>query len=154
MGFFNELGKKTSETTSKIAKETKLKLKINDNKGKIKELYENIGKNIYENHLTEIENCEQKIEEDCKKIDELSAEIEEARKEILVLNNKKICPKCSSEIEKNASFCSKCGEKQVEEKPAEEKPEEVKTEEALPENEEKKEDVVEEKPEEKKEDEE
>ena len=38
MGFFSDLGKKTSETTGKIAKETKLKLKINDNKGKFKKL--------------------------------------------------------------------------------------------------------------------
>ena len=44
MGFFNDIGKKTSEATSKIAKETKLKMKINENKGKVKELYEEIGK--------------------------------------------------------------------------------------------------------------
>ena len=35
MGFFNEIGKKTSEATSKITRETKLKLKINENKNKI-----------------------------------------------------------------------------------------------------------------------
>ena len=29
MGFFSDLGKKTSETTGKIARETKLKFKIN-----------------------------------------------------------------------------------------------------------------------------
>ena len=28
MGFFNDLGKKTTETTSKIAREAKLKMKI------------------------------------------------------------------------------------------------------------------------------
>ena len=39
MGFFNEIGKKTSEATSKITKETKLKLKINDNKNKIEDIY-------------------------------------------------------------------------------------------------------------------
>ena len=44
MGFFNDLGKKTTETTSKIAREAKLKMKIKENKGKIKDLYENIGK--------------------------------------------------------------------------------------------------------------
>ena len=46
-----------------------------------------------------------------KKIDELSKEIEVARKEILKLNNKRQCPKCYAEIEKEAVFCSKCGQK-------------------------------------------
>ena len=53
MGFFNDLGKKTSETTSKIAKETKLKMKINENKGKVSDLYEEIGKKVYEKHVRE-----------------------------------------------------------------------------------------------------
>ena len=53
MGFFNDLGKKTTEATSKITKETKLKLKMNENKGKISDLYEEIGKKVYEKHIRE-----------------------------------------------------------------------------------------------------
>lgn len=53
MGFFNDLGKKTTETTSKIAREAKLKMKITENKGKIKDLYGEIGRKIYENHVRE-----------------------------------------------------------------------------------------------------
>lgn len=137
MGFFNDLSKKTTETTNKIAREAKLKMKINENKGIIKDLYETIGRKVYENHVRE-ENIDIKefIKDDCLKIDKLSNEIEEARKEILVLNNKKMCKKCFAEIEKNAMFCPKCGEKQTEEKTvfekAEEKLEEV---EISPENE-------------------
>lgn len=44
MGFFSDLGKKTTETTNKIARETKLKMKVNENKGKITDIYEVIGK--------------------------------------------------------------------------------------------------------------
>lgn len=112
MGFFNDLGKKTSEATNKITKETKLKLKINENKNKITDLYEEIGKKVYEKH-TRNENIsiKEELEEECSKIDALSNEIEEARKEIMQLNNKKQCPKCYAEIEKDAAFCSKCGEK-------------------------------------------
>ncbi len=120
MGFFNDIGKKTSETTTKIARETKLKLKINENKGKIKEIYELIGKQVYENHVKENKETETLVNENCAKIDELSTEIEEARKEILTLNNKKICSKCFTEIEKTAAFCPKCGEKQEDEEPAKE----------------------------------
>lgn len=112
MGFFNEIGKKTSEATSKITKETKLKLKINDNKNKIENIYEEIGKKVYEKHVRE-ENIsiKEELQEECSKIDALSKEIEVARKEILCLNNKRQCPKCYAEIEKEASYCSKCGQK-------------------------------------------
>ena len=113
MGFFNEIGKKTTEATSKITKETKLKLKINDNKNKISDLYEEIGKKVYEKHVRSEEiSIKEELQEECAKIDELSKEIEEARKEILILNNKRQCPKCYAEIEKDALFCSKCGQKQ------------------------------------------
>lgn len=142
MGFFNDIGKKTSETTTKIAKETKLKLKINENKGKIKELYETIGKQVYESHTKETKDGDEIIQENCAKIDELSSEIETARKEILTLNHKKICTKCFAEIEDNSAFCPKCGKKQPEQKTVLEEAE-TKLEEAgiLPENKGKKETV-------------
>jgi len=122
MGFFSdlgkktsELGKKTSEATGKIAKEAKLKLKISDDKGKIQDLYEDLGKKVYEKHIRE-ENIEIKDDllEICDKIDALAKEIEDARLEILALNQKKLCSKCSAEIEEKAAFCQKCGEKQAE----------------------------------------
>ncbi len=112
MGFFNEIGKKTSEATSKITKETKLKLKINDNKNKISDIYEEIGKKVYEKHVREEDiSIKEELQEQCGKIDALSKEIENARKEILKLNNKRQCPQCYAEIEKEAAFCSKCGQK-------------------------------------------
>lgn len=140
MGFFNEIGKKTSEATSKITRETKLKLKINENKNKISDLYEEIGKKVYEKHVRE-ENIsiKEELQEECEKIDTLSKEIEESRLEILKLNNKRQCPKCFAEIDKDASFCSKCGEKLQEETKVTEvvEPEEVEKEEEKPEKEEK-----------------
>ena len=36
-------------------------------------------------------------------------EIEEARIEILKIKPKKLCSKCSAEIENGALFCPKCG---------------------------------------------
>ncbi len=125
MGFFNDLGKKTTETTSKIAREAKLSMKVTDNKGKIKELYEKLGQEVYENHLKGDEtSIKEIISEKCSEIDTLSKEIEDAKKELLVLNNKKLCKKCYAEIEKDAKFCPKCGEKQDEEKTVLEKAEE------------------------------
>lgn len=124
MDFFNNISKKTTETTNKIAREAKLKMKINDNKCKIKDLYTEIGKTSYENHIKEKGiNLYEKIKDSCSKIDELSKEIEEYRKEILTLNHKKMCIKCYAEIRNEDLFCPKCGKKQTEEETTFEKAE-------------------------------
>ncbi len=112
MGIFNEIGKKTSEATKKITMSTKLKFEINDGKNKISDLYEEIGKKVYQSHINEEGiSIKDDLQEECEKIDSISKEIEIARKKILKLNNKKQCPKCYAEIEKDALFCSKCGHK-------------------------------------------
>lgn len=127
MELFDKITKKASETykgaaekTGKIAKEAKLKIKINDNKSKINDLYKEIGRKVYEKHVTENSVCVKKdIEEECAKIDILALEIETYNKEILNLSNIKVCIKCKEPIDKAAKFCPKCGEVQpkIEEEP-------------------------------------
>lgn len=122
MGFFDNLGKKasaaydvTAEKTGKIAKEAKLRMKINENKSDINDLYKEIGKKVYEKHVRE-ENIDIKteLEEECTKIDVLSAEIETCLKSILELKAKKQCEQCHAEIDLENAFCPKCGAKQPE----------------------------------------
>ena len=107
---FNNI--KWEELKWKKRKEAKLRKKINEKKSDIKELYTEIGKKVYEKHVRE-ENIDinSDLEEECTKIDVLSAEIETCLKSILELKDKKQCPICHKEIEKNANFCSNCGEK-------------------------------------------
>ena len=124
MKVFNKISRKTTEATNKIAREAKLKMKISDNKCKIKDLYEEIGKISYESHIREKgTNLYKKIKDNCLKIDKLSKEIEEYRKEILTLNHKKMCIKCYAEIGDEDLFCPKCGKKQTEEETTFEKAE-------------------------------
>lgn len=120
MGFFDNLGKKasaaydaTAEKTSKLAKEAKLRMKINENKSDINDLYKEIGRKIYEKHVRE-ENIDIKseLEEECTKIDVLSAEIEACLRSILELKDKKQCDQCHAEIDLNNNFCPKCGAEQ------------------------------------------
>lgn len=122
MGFFDNLGKKasaaydaTAEKTSKLAKEAKLRMKINENKSEIADIYKEIGKKVYEKHVRE-ENIDIKseLEEECTKLDVLSAEIETCLKSILELKEKKQCEQCHTEIDLDATFCPKCGAKQPE----------------------------------------
>ena len=62
------------------------------------------------------------IEEKCTKIDVLSDEIESNLKQCLELKDKRQCPSCFAEIEKDVKFCPKCGAKQeeIQEEPAKE----------------------------------
>ena len=120
MGFFDNLSKKasaaydaTAEKTGKFAKEAKLRMKINENKSDINDIYKEIGRKVYEKHVRE-ENIDIKteLEEECTKIDVLSAEIETCLKSILELKEKKQCEQCHAEIDLEDQFCSKCGAKQ------------------------------------------
>lgn len=124
MDFFNKLGniasktyKNASQKTGEIAKEAKIKMKMNENKSKINDLYEEIGKIVYQKH---IHGEEVKIEEDvnsyCSKIDELLKEVEKYQEEVLSLKNKRICENCYTEIELQAKYCPHCGFEQPEEK--------------------------------------
>ena len=123
MDFFDKLGKKasqaakvTADKTGKIAKETKLKFKIGELKTQINDIYEEIGKKVYEKHIREEEICIKKdLEEQCTKIDVLSDEIDALLKECLELKDKKQCPSCYKEIERDDKFCPNCGEKQTQE---------------------------------------
>ena len=134
MDFFDRLGKKateaykvTADKTGKIAKETKLKFKMGELKSKIEDIYEEIGKKVYEKHVKKEEISINELLEECKQIDEMSNEIEKIRQECLELKDKKQCPKCFKEIDKNMKFCPECGAKQEEEEAKEvevlEKPE-------------------------------
>ncbi len=122
MEFFDKLGKKASEAykvtadkTGKIAKETKLKFKIGEIKNQINDIYEEIGKKVYEKHIREEEiSIKEDLEEQCTKIDVLSDEVESLLKECLDLKDKKQCTNCYKEIEKEDKFCPNCGEKQEE----------------------------------------
>ena len=120
MDFLNKLGKKASETykvttekTGKLAQEVKLKLKMNENKSQISELYKEIGAKVYEQHIREEKiDIKEELEEQCIKIDVLANEIEEILNQILALKDKKQCEKCFTEININDKFCPACGAEQ------------------------------------------
>ena len=96
--------KYTAEKTSKIAKETKLKIKINDYKREIENIYREIGENVYENFVEDKELEEEALKEKCKEIDGLSEKIVECKNEILNLKEKRQCKNCYDEIELDATI--------------------------------------------------
>lgn len=120
MEFFDKIGKKASEAykvtadkTGKIAKETKMKLKINELKSEINDMYKEIGRKVYEKHVIEDEiSIKKDLETECTKIDVLSDEIEELLEQCLSLKDKKQCQNCYKEIDIESNYCPNCGEKQ------------------------------------------
>ena len=120
MNFLDKLGqissqtyKYTQEKTTKIAKIAKLKALMNEDKQKVEDLYNEIGKKLYENHVrAEKIDIVSKIEDICKEIDAYADEIELTRKEILKLKDLKQCKKCSYDMELEYKFCPNCGEEQ------------------------------------------
>ena len=123
MDFFEKFGKKASETfnsaaekTNKIATDTKLKLKINDCKGKINDLYREIGKKVYEKYVLDGNfDIQDQVTEQLTKISEYAGQIEEFEKQRLELADMKQCVNCKNKIERNAKFCPECGVEQPEE---------------------------------------
>lgn len=97
MDLINEIGKKTShvcyvtvDKTSKIAKEAKQKMKMAGYKSQIEDLYEEIGKKVYENHIREEkQNIYELTLEECIEIDKLASQIEEIRKKNLSFTREK-----------------------------------------------------------------
>ena len=120
MDFFNKLTQKAKETyegaskkTGELAKEAKLRMKMNENKSDINELFQEIGKKVYEKHvLSEEISIKTDLEEECTKIDILSAEIDTCLNQIRELKDKKQCPNCFNEIDLDSNYCRHCGEKQ------------------------------------------
>ncbi len=120
MEFFEKLSKKASETyktaaekTNKIASDTKLKIKISENKSRIDDLYTQIGQKIYQKYVVNTNlDIEDDIKEDLEKIKQLTDEIEEYEIQRLELSDMKQCINCKNTIEKSAKFCPNCGVEQ------------------------------------------
>ena len=122
MDFFSKLGnmasetyKKTSKKTGELAKEAKIRMKINEDKGKIKDLYEEIGKIVYQKYVKDEKlSVKEDLNSYCSQIDELSENIDKAYDELLALKGKRTCENCHTEIESKVKFCPSCGKEQPE----------------------------------------
>lgn len=108
------------KATGKLAREIKLKTQMSENNRKIQEIYEDIGKTIYEKYLLEEElNPEVDLLNPCSRINTLADEIDTLRMELLKLKDLKQCPECHYEIYYDFHYCPNCG--YIQEQPREAK---------------------------------
>lgn len=113
MAFFDELGKKISQTTQDVVQKTKdttetMKLNnmVSDEEKRIKNLYTEIGKAYFELHS---DSCEEALKPYVEGIKDAHAKIGEYTEQIKRLKGIGKCPNCGVDVPNTAPFCNNCG---------------------------------------------
>ena len=118
MSVFEKVGRKVSDTAKAAAKKsgdivevTKLYMSIGSEEEKIKKVYIDLGKALYETYSTggEVDEISKGY---CESIKSYEDNIKEIKLKILELKDLKLCQSCSAEIDSEFDFCPKCGAKQ------------------------------------------
>ncbi len=114
--------KVVADKTGGIVEETKSKMSINDKNSEITDIYESMGKTVYDMYLQK-EDVGKVFKAECKKIDNLQKEILDINTRILFNKNLRTCLNCNEVIALDSAFCENCGTKQkklkLDEKPKE-----------------------------------
>lgn len=100
-----------AEKSGKMIEDAKMKMSISSKESEISEVYEGMGKTVYEMYKSG-EDVGKVFTKESKKIDKLNDEIEEMNKKILYNKNLRICATCGKTIVLDSTFCSGCGTKQ------------------------------------------
>lgn len=121
MAFFDELKKNLSGVTDTVAKTSenvmkksstaieiqKAKLKKVSLESDMKELYASLGKLYFEEYADG--DMPKEMAELCEKITSCQHAINEAEQRAALLKGVVICSNCQAEVDKDASYCPKCG---------------------------------------------
>lgn len=121
MSMFNtvkDLISKTAKDAVKVSNTaveyTKLKFKLTETNHKINEKYLEIGKMVYATTIGEEVDSDD-IENICSEISALLKEADEYDDAINKAANKKVCDNCGAVVSNSSIFCSKCGNKILDE---------------------------------------
>lgn len=115
--FFEDLGKRITETAETVSKKTGEVVEVQKIKSQIRMLernnerdFQDIGKMVCDKFKQgEVEDV--KFIELCKAIEEREESIERYEKEIAELKGKDICSNCKNHLEPEMAYCPKCGAK-------------------------------------------
>ncbi|MDR0984134.1 MAG: zinc-ribbon domain-containing protein [Ruminococcus sp.] len=113
MAFFDELGKKLSQTGQTVAQKTKnttetIKLggMVSDEEKRIHNTYLQIGKTYYENFS---DRPDPLLSDFIYSINDSRSKIASYKEQIEQLKGISRCANCGSDLPKNSTFCSNCG---------------------------------------------
>ena len=102
--------KAVAEKSNKIIDDTKNKIEISTKEDEILDVFQNIGKTVYDKYVKKQDKFD--FSKECNKIDKIKLEICKLEEKILDNKNLKKCKKCETLIDAEAKFCFKCGDKQ------------------------------------------
>lgn len=121
MAFFDEIGKKISQTGQEAVKQTKMMANVTKYKGnisalesKVRDAFTLIGKQYFQDHQNDPQA------EQIDKINEVAAylkEIEEWKFKIQQEKGVLVCQQCGAEVGMDSAFCNNCGAKMERPKP-------------------------------------
>ena len=113
MAFFDEIGKKISQTgqvavqkTKQMADVAKLNSDISDEEKKLTNIYFQIGQLYVSLHNNDPESDFEVL---IDQLNETQTKIENLRQQIQDIKGVKRCATCGAEIPSNSTFCSSCG---------------------------------------------
>lgn len=113
MAFFNEIGKKISQTgqsavqkTKEMADVAKLNSMISDEEKLLENNYIQIGKQYVSLHTTDYEDA---FANSIRAVIESEEKINKYRQQINDIKGVRKCESCGAEVSSNADFCSTCG---------------------------------------------
>lgn len=112
-----------ADKSGKFIQDTKSRFAISEKERKIQEIFEGIGRTVYDMYKTG-EDVGEVFSEEAEKVDEFKKEIREINKKILANKGLRECDKCGELIALESKFCQHCGEKQNEIEIVDTKPEE------------------------------
>ena len=119
-----KLTKTVVNKTNNVASQTKIKFAISETQDKIKDIYAEMGKTVYDKYKSGDNVCECMIEK-CAKIDSLLDEVAELNKQLAELKETVKCPQCDAYNNADDVYCSKCGSKMENAEQYEEEDEQV-----------------------------
>ncbi|HEY8350622.1 MAG TPA: zinc-ribbon domain-containing protein [Clostridia bacterium] len=106
-----DTAKAAAKISGSVVEITKLNMSINAEEEKIRKLYTEIGKQLYEDY-TDGKAVSEELLRKCVKIDEIFENIADMKDKILELRNVKACPNCGTILDIEMEYCHKCGKKQ------------------------------------------
>lgn len=119
MDIFENIAKKITEAADYTLKEAgkltdtaKIKFSIASREAAIEDELMKIGKYCYDEHANAELNNAEPIQAACAEIDRLTKEIHNLNGELAVLKKFKVCSECGTKIDREMSYCYKCGHQQ------------------------------------------
>lgn len=105
-----ELAGAAGRKVTDVAELTKQKLKIAENERAIGDVFEAIGRIVYESSKTESKPNEELLSELVSQVDDLYADNERLQAEVDHYCGRKVCD-CGATNPQNAVYCNSCGNK-------------------------------------------